>query len=152
MQSNRKDAPPPSASRSPSGEGAARAWTRRAKRYEWLEASDLRRGPAKRDLFRRMRGETLFVGIGTGLDIAPFPHGPAITAIDISFDMLDRAQPRLRRYLEDTPHEGGPYFVSSGKTPQRFHMPMPTSTPARLPVPSARCRTPTSCFDRFIVS
>ncbi|MFP5378912.1 MAG: class I SAM-dependent methyltransferase [Vicinamibacteria bacterium] len=53
-----------------------------------------------------MLGETLFVGIGTGLDIAHFPHGPAITAIDISSDMLDRAQPRRRRYLEGTPHEG----------------------------------------------
>lgn len=94
MPSDPVDAPPAAACGR-----AARAWALRARLYDVLEASDRRRASAKRTLFQQMQGETLFVGIGTGLDIAHFPHGPAITAIDISPAMLARAQPRQRRYV-----------------------------------------------------
>lgn len=81
------------------GVDTTRHWARRARLYEMLEASDLRRAHAKRALFRQMIGQTLFVGVGTGLDIAHFPVGPVITAIDISEEMLRRARRHRDRYL-----------------------------------------------------
>lgn len=54
-----------------------------------------------------MRGQTLFVGVGTGLDIAHFPVGPIITAIDISKDMLGRAMRHRDRYLAAVEQRGG---------------------------------------------
>lgn len=91
---------------SPAGD-TTRNWARRARLYELLEASDLRRAHAKRSLFRQMKGQTLFVGVGTGLDIAHFPLGPAITAIDISEDMLSRARRHQDRYLAAAEPRGG---------------------------------------------
>lgn len=73
-------------------------WDARARLYDVLEASDLRRATPKRALFARMEGRTLFVAIGTGLDIAHFPAGRDITAIDISETMLARARARQHRY------------------------------------------------------
>ena len=73
-------------------------WDARARLYDALEGSDLRRAAPKRALFHRMRGRTLFVAVGTGLDIAHFPPGLDITAIDISEAMLSRARMRQHRY------------------------------------------------------
>ena len=73
-------------------------WDARARLYDAFEGSDLRRAAPKRALFRRMEGRTLFVAIGTGLDIAHFPAGRDITAIDISEAMLARARARQPRY------------------------------------------------------
>ena len=39
-----------------------------------------------------MRGKILFLALGTGLDIAAFPPGQDITAIDISPKMLEQAK------------------------------------------------------------
>ena len=54
--------------------------------------------PVKRELFARMRGEILFLAVGTRLDIAFFPPGQRITGIDISGEMLKRAEARAAAY------------------------------------------------------
>lgn len=73
-------------------------WDKRARLYDLLEGSDLRRGPAKRALFQEMVGRVLFVAAGTGLDIKHFPPAREIVAIDISEEMLRRAAPRRQSY------------------------------------------------------
>lgn len=73
-------------------------WDLRARLYDVCEASSIRRGPAKAALFREMRGRVLFVAIGTGADIRHFPPGREIVAIDISREMLRRAEARRARY------------------------------------------------------
>ncbi|MBL6932216.1 MAG: class I SAM-dependent methyltransferase [Rhodospirillales bacterium] len=61
-------------------------------------------GPEKRwkghktKLFSSMKGNILFMAVGTGLDIACFPQGQQITGIDISPKMLERARPRVASY------------------------------------------------------
>ena len=55
--------------------------------------------PFKTRLFSHMQpGNILFASLGTGLDISAFPPGMTITAIDISPEMLKRAQPRVDEY------------------------------------------------------
>ncbi len=55
--------------------------------------------PVKRRLFSRMgEGRILFMALGTGLDIAAFPAGRTITAIDISPAMLEVAAARVTSY------------------------------------------------------
>jgi len=76
----------------------ATIWDRRAKHYNFCEGSDLRRGRHKQALFRDMVGRVLFVGVGTGIDIRHFPLGQEIIAIDISEEMLRRAEIRRREY------------------------------------------------------
>lgn len=74
-------------------------WDKRARFYDLCEGSDLRRGPAKAKLFREITGRTLFVAVGTGIDIKRFPFGREIVAIDISEAMLRRAEPRRQNYV-----------------------------------------------------
>lgn len=70
-------------------------WDARARLYDVFEASDLRRGPAKAKLFRAVTDRTLFLAIGTGLDIRHLPSaGAAITGLDISGEMLRRCKNR----------------------------------------------------------
>ena len=58
--------------------------------------------PFKTRLFGNMEpGNILFASLGTGLDIPAFPPGMTITAIDISPEMLDRAQQRVADYQGD---------------------------------------------------
>ena len=76
----------------------SRVWDLRARLYDVCEGSDLRRGPAKAELFRHMRGRVLFLAVGTGLDIKHFPPGLDIVGIDISESMLRRAGPRVQLY------------------------------------------------------
>ena len=55
--------------------------------------------PFKSALFSHMQpGNILLASLGTGLDIPAFPPGMTITAIDISPEMLKRAQPRINDY------------------------------------------------------
>ena len=55
--------------------------------------------PFKSRLFGHMEpGKILFASLGTGLDVSAFPPGMTITAIDISPEMLKRAQPRIDAY------------------------------------------------------
>lgn len=73
-------------------------WDKRARFYDLFEGSDLRRGPAKAALFREMFGRVLFLAVGTGVDIGHFPLAGQIVAIDISEEMLRKAQPRREGY------------------------------------------------------
>ncbi len=54
--------------------------------------------PHKERLFSAMDGRILFLAVGTGLDIACFPPGKEIVAIDISPKMLEKAAPRAEAY------------------------------------------------------
>ncbi|HLH32823.1 MAG TPA: class I SAM-dependent methyltransferase [Terriglobia bacterium] len=74
------------------------SWDRRARFYDLFEASDLRRGPHKEGLFRRIRGETLFVGVGTGIDIKHLPVGPDIIAVDNSSAMIAKSRARVENF------------------------------------------------------
>jgi ubiquinone/menaquinone biosynthesis C-methylase UbiE len=71
-------------------------WARRSTFYDLIEGSDLRRGAFKRRLFGRVRGRTLLIAAGTGLDLRHLPPVPVV-ALDISLDMLARARPRADR-------------------------------------------------------
>jgi len=73
-------------------------WELRARLYDVCEGSQLRRGAAKSALFQDMRGRVLFVAIGTGADIPHFPPGHKIVAVDISREMLRRAEVRRAKY------------------------------------------------------
>lgn len=76
-------------------------WDLRARLYDVCEGSTLRRGPAKSALFRDMEGRVLFVAVGTGVDIAQFPPGLEIVAVDINREMLRRAEKRRKTYKGD---------------------------------------------------
>jgi ubiquinone/menaquinone biosynthesis C-methylase UbiE len=54
--------------------------------------------PHKEKLFGNMKGRVLFLALGTGLDIPTFPPGKDIQAIDISSEMIKRAQSRMNAY------------------------------------------------------
>ena len=81
-------------------ERTARKWDRAARSFDMMNAlgPEKRWGPAKRELFARMRGDILFIAIGTGLDIQFFPPGQHITGGDISTGMLAKAEPRAAAY------------------------------------------------------
>jgi ubiquinone/menaquinone biosynthesis C-methylase UbiE len=49
-------------------------------------------------LFSQMHGRTLSVAVGTGVDITRIPEGRSIVGIDISSEMLHRAERRRRAY------------------------------------------------------
>ena len=72
-------------------------WDWRAKQYDFWEGLDLRRGPYKASFFREVRGRTLLVAVGTGLDLPHLPSGLHLAAVDISEEMIRRARPRLLR-------------------------------------------------------
>lgn len=73
-------------------------WDLRARLYDVCEGSHLRRGAAKARLFSQMHGQVLFLAVGTGVDITRFPAGQTIIGIDISVEMLRRAEARRRAY------------------------------------------------------
>jgi len=77
-------------------------WDRAARSYDLMTGygPEWRWGPAKEKVFGHMRpgGKILFLALGTGLDIAHFPPGCEITAIDISPSMVEKAQDRVATY------------------------------------------------------
>ncbi len=77
-------------------------WDRVAPSFDLMSADgpERRWKPVKHALFSRMRPDAniLFLALGTGLDIATFPPGCTITAIDISPKMLANARERLAAY------------------------------------------------------
>ncbi|HXF07604.1 MAG TPA: methyltransferase domain-containing protein [Candidatus Acidoferrales bacterium] len=82
-------------------EHVRRKWDRAAIGYDLMVggAQERRWQAPKRALYRTMgEGKILFVALGTGLDIAHFPPGRDITALDISPAMLKRAAPRIATY------------------------------------------------------
>lgn len=78
-------------------------WDKAAKHFDLMasKGGERRWEPFKKALFSNMDGKILFLALGTGLDIASFPPGKNITAIDISPAMLALARPRLAAYQGD---------------------------------------------------
>ncbi len=76
-----------------------RKWDEASRTYDLFTFADDRRlGPYKRQLFRKINGTTLMVAAGTGNDFKFFPPGLAVTAIDISSKMLERAKKKAAAY------------------------------------------------------
>ena len=77
-----------------------RKWDKAAPTFDIMasKGAEERWLPFKRELFSNMDGRILFLALGTGLDIAAFPAGKEITAIDISPKMLEVAEPRITAY------------------------------------------------------
>lgn len=75
-------------------------WDKAAPTFDLMagKGAEERWEPFKRDLFSNMRGNILFLALGTGLDIPFFPPGKSIEAIDISPKMLEQAQTRIADY------------------------------------------------------
>ncbi len=75
-------------------------WDKAAPNFDLMAGGggEVRWRPFKEALFSHMDGKILFMALGTGLDIAAFPPGQTITAIDISPKMLEIAQPRMDAY------------------------------------------------------
>ncbi len=76
-------------------------WNKAAPNFDLMSGNgELKRWlPFKTRLFNHMEpGKILFASLGTGLDIPAFPPNMTITAIDISPEMLKRAQPRIDEY------------------------------------------------------
>ncbi|MEO5349263.1 MAG: class I SAM-dependent methyltransferase [Magnetococcus sp. YQC-3] len=84
-----------------SGMDAGKRWDGTAQFYDLLAyGAEKRWAAAKRELFSRMQPgkRILFAALGTGLDVAFFPPGRTIVAIDISPRMLERATARVAAY------------------------------------------------------
>lgn len=75
-------------------------WDKMAPRFDSMasKGAERRWKPFKQALFAHMQGRILFLALGTGMDIACFPEGQDITAIDISPKMLEQAAPRVAAY------------------------------------------------------
>lgn len=75
-------------------------WDKAAPNFDLMtgRGAVMRWQPFKQELFSHMQGRVLFLALGTGLDIATFPPGQTITAIDISPKMLEVAEPRVDAY------------------------------------------------------
>lgn len=73
-------------------------WERRSILYDVCEGSDFRRGVYKREFFRRICGKTLFLAIGTGIDIKHLPSSHDIVGMDYSHAMIDRSRARSAQY------------------------------------------------------
>lgn len=78
-------------------------WDKAAKAFDFMNGAgpEKRWGPAKLELFSHMKGNILFLAVGTGLDFDTFPEGKTITGIDISPEMLKRAEHRAKAYKGD---------------------------------------------------
>ena len=75
-------------------------WDKLAPNFDLMagQGAEVRWKPVKQRLFSHMEGRILFLALGTGLDIATFPPGKDITAIDISPKMLEQARERIEGY------------------------------------------------------
>lgn len=75
------------------------SYDRVAKVFDFLRGGDMRRwNPHQKALFENLTGNVLYVGTGTGLETVNFPPNLNITAIDLSYEMLERSQKRVAKY------------------------------------------------------
>ena len=73
-------------------------YNRIARIYDLAEAMSERRfKPWREKLWRQASGNILEVGVGTGKNLPYHPHGAQVTGIDLSDQMLARAQERARQ-------------------------------------------------------
>ncbi len=80
-------------------EDAVKKWDGASNIYDMFASGAERRyGKYKRALFSKSRGKTMLVAAGTGLDFKSFPPGLAITAIDFSPKMLEKAREKAAAY------------------------------------------------------
>ena len=76
------------------------SYDRIAKVFDFLRAGDMRRwNTHQKLLFENLSGNVLYVGTGTGLEIVNFPPNLNISAIDLSFQMLECSKNRIEKYL-----------------------------------------------------
>ncbi len=74
-------------------------YNRIARFYDFLKTGDTRRWEkSQREFFRKLQGKVLYVGIGPGPEIANFPPGLDIVAIDLSEKMMEQSQRRVDAY------------------------------------------------------
>ncbi len=75
-------------------------WDKAAEYFDLMNGlgPEKRWGPHKQNLFSKMKGNVLFLAMGTGLDIQFFPPDQHITGIDISPKMLEQAQLKAKAY------------------------------------------------------
>ncbi|MBI5427995.1 MAG: class I SAM-dependent methyltransferase [Nitrospinae bacterium] len=74
-------------------------YNRISKYYDFLKRGDmLRWGKIQAEFFGQLKGKVLYVGPGPGPEIANFPPGLDIAAIDLSVNMLKQARGRAARY------------------------------------------------------
>ena len=80
-------------------------WDRASRSFDFMSSygPEKRWAPVKQEFFTRMKpdADILFLALGTGLDLACFPPGRKITAIDISPKMVELAQKRVATYKGD---------------------------------------------------
>jgi len=70
-----------------------------ARVFDFFRQGDMRRwGDAQKNLFQKMQGKVLHIGVGTGMEVINFPPGLDITGIDLSPQMLKRALLRAEQY------------------------------------------------------
>lgn len=75
------------------------SYDRVAKFFDFLRGGDMRRWNShQKSLFENLTGNVLYVGTGTGLETVNFPPDLHVTAIDLSYQMLDRAKTRIENY------------------------------------------------------
>ena len=75
------------------------SYDRIAKVFDFLRAGDMRRwNTHQKLLFENLSGNVLYVGTGTGLEIVNFPPDLNISAIDLSFQMLECSKNRIEKY------------------------------------------------------
>ena len=76
------------------------SYDRIAKFFDFLRAGDMRRWNSHQKLlFENLSGNVLYVGTGTGLETVNFPPNLNISAIDLSFQMLECSKNRIEKYL-----------------------------------------------------
>ncbi len=75
------------------------SYDRVAKVFDFLRAGDMRRWEIhQKSLFEHLAGKVLYVGTGTGQETVNFPPDLDITAIDLSYAMLERSKVRVKNY------------------------------------------------------
>lgn len=75
-------------------------WDKAAKAFDLMNGAgpEKRWAPYKKALFSHMEGKILFLAAGTGLDFEHFPKGLDIMSIDISPEMIKRAEIKAKAY------------------------------------------------------
>lgn len=75
------------------------SYDRVVKFFDFLRGGDMRRWNShQKTLFKNLEGKVLYVGMGTGLETINFPTKLDVTAIDLSYSMLEHSKIRVKKY------------------------------------------------------